>query len=40
MSWWKDYIDIKGSSYTSKLANFMNDAENIKLYGLGAYDFF
>ncbi|KAK2419753.1 senescence-associated carboxylesterase [Trifolium repens] len=40
MSWWKDYIDIKGSSYTSKLANFMNDAEKIKLYGLGAYDFF
>ncbi|KEH16187.1 lipase [Medicago truncatula] len=39
MSWWKDYKAIKGSSYTSKLANFMNDAGKIKLYGLGAYDF-
>jgi hypothetical protein len=39
MSWWKDCIDIKGSSYTSTLANFMNDAERIKLYDLGAYDF-
>jgi hypothetical protein len=39
MSWWKDCIDIKGSSYTSTLANFMNDAERIKVYDLGAYDF-
>ncbi|RHN49897.1 putative carboxylesterase [Medicago truncatula] len=39
MSWWNNYKVVKGSSYTSKLANFMNDAGNIKLYGLGGYDF-
>ncbi|KEH24926.1 putative carboxylesterase [Medicago truncatula] len=39
MSWWKDYKAIKGRSYTSKLDNFMNDAEKVKLYGLGAYEF-
>ncbi|CAJ2665523.1 unnamed protein product [Trifolium pratense] len=39
MSWWKDYKAIKGSSYTSKLVNFMNDAGTIKLYGSGSYDF-
>ena len=39
MSWWKEYKAIKGSSHTSKLANFMNDDLKIRLYGLGAYDF-
>jgi hypothetical protein len=39
MSWWNEYKAIKGSSYTSKLVNFMNDAGNIKLYGSGDYDF-
>ncbi|GAU42927.1 hypothetical protein TSUD_283500 [Trifolium subterraneum] len=39
MSWWNEYKAIKGSSYTSKLFNFMNDAGKIKLYGSGAYDF-
>jgi len=39
MSWWKDYKAVKGSSYTSKLANFMNDTVKIKLYDLRAYDF-
>nr|AFK40753.1 unknown [Medicago truncatula] len=39
MSWWKDYKAIKGRSYTSKLDNFMNDADKVKLYGLGAYEF-
>jgi hypothetical protein len=35
----KDYIDIKGSSSTSKLVISMNDAGKVKLYRLGAYDF-
>ncbi|CAJ2640509.1 unnamed protein product [Trifolium pratense] len=37
--WWNEYKEIKGSSYTSALANFMNDASNFKQYAVGAYDF-
>jgi hypothetical protein len=37
--WWNEYKAIKGSSYTSALANFMNDDTNFKQYAVGAYDF-
>jgi hypothetical protein len=37
--WWNEYKKIKGSSYTSALANFMNDDTKIKQYAIGAYDF-
>ncbi|XP_073225295.1 senescence-associated carboxylesterase 101-like isoform X2 [Cicer arietinum] len=37
--WWNEYKAIKGSSYTSTLANFMNDYTYIKQYFKGAYDF-
>lgn len=37
--WWNEYKKIKGSSYTSALANFMNDDRKIKQYAIGAYDF-
>ncbi|KAI5443228.1 senescence-associated carboxylesterase 101 isoform X1 [Lathyrus oleraceus] len=39
MSWWKDYRAIKGFSYSSKLADFMNDFGKVKQYVLGAYNF-
>jgi len=37
--WWNEYKKIKGSSYTSALANFMNDDTKIKQYAIGTYDF-
>ncbi|XP_058787840.1 senescence-associated carboxylesterase 101-like [Vicia villosa] len=37
--WCNEYKAIKGSSYTSSLANFMNDGTKIKQYAIGAYDF-
>ncbi|XP_045820413.1 senescence-associated carboxylesterase 101-like [Trifolium pratense] len=37
--WWNEYKAIKGSSYTSALANFMSNASNFKQYAVGAYDF-
>ncbi|GAU18633.1 hypothetical protein TSUD_124660 [Trifolium subterraneum] len=37
--WWNEYKAIKGSSYISALANFMNDGTNFKQYAVGAYDF-
>jgi len=37
--WWNEYKAIKGSPYTSALANFMNDDTKIKQYAIGAYDF-
>jgi hypothetical protein len=37
--WWKEYKEIKGSLYTSALANFMNDDTKIEKYATGAYDF-
>ncbi|KAK7266193.1 hypothetical protein RIF29_18835 [Crotalaria pallida] len=32
MRWWKEYKDIKGSSYESKLASFMSNSRNYEHY--------
>ncbi|TKY50376.1 Senescence-associated carboxylesterase 101 [Spatholobus suberectus] len=39
MRWWNEYKAIKGTSYKSVLANFMNDARKREQYALGVYDF-
>ncbi|XP_054797833.1 senescence-associated carboxylesterase 101-like isoform X2 [Prosopis cineraria] len=39
MSWWNQYIEIMGTSYESRLANFMRDPANWELYAEGLYDF-
>ncbi|XP_061369722.1 senescence-associated carboxylesterase 101-like [Gastrolobium bilobum] len=39
MRWWNEYKAIKGASYNSKLASFMNDASKREQYAVGAYDF-
>ncbi|XP_061369736.1 senescence-associated carboxylesterase 101-like [Gastrolobium bilobum] len=39
MLWWNEYKAIKGASYNSELARFMNDATNLEQYAEGAYDF-
>ncbi|TKY50377.1 Senescence-associated carboxylesterase 101 [Spatholobus suberectus] len=39
MRWWNEYKAIKGTSYSSTLASFMNDARKREQYALGAYDF-
>ncbi|CAJ1946830.1 unnamed protein product [Sphenostylis stenocarpa] len=39
MRWWNEYKAIKGASYSSPLANFMNDTRKLALYTSGNYDF-
>ncbi|KAK7316407.1 hypothetical protein VNO77_35422 [Canavalia gladiata] len=39
MRWWNEYKAIKGTSYNSELAIFMNDPSKRVRYASGAYDF-
>ncbi|XP_054797831.1 senescence-associated carboxylesterase 101-like isoform X2 [Prosopis cineraria] len=39
MRWWNQYTEIMGTSYESRLANFMRDPANWELYAEGLYDF-